>query len=462
MANKRIRDLDDGSGNVASTDSVVVDRAALDEAERVTLEQAVTATTAVVDADIGSTVQAYAAVLDATTASFLVADESKLDAIEALADVTDATNVAAAGAHMSGGTDVPVTDGGTGSSTASDARTALGVAIGSDVQAYAVALDNVSGTNTGDEAAASATVAGVAELATIAEVDTGTDTGRTITPAGLAGSALAGEVTANTAKATNATHPGEVTGSGALTVDKTAITGQGLVTPTTSDHVLIADASDSDNLKKALWPASGSGDMTAAVYDAATVTEQLVGLTATQTLTNKTLTSPTLTTPDLGTPSALVATNATGTAASLTVGATTGVEAGADVTDATNVVAALAANTANVDINDNALLQVGPIEERVNTVATSGATEALDVSEYGVHDITMDEACTFTFSNPAASGEATTFELILRGAFTPTFPASVDWPDGTAPPYTTPTVFLFQTVDGGTTWLGFSPGKAIA
>ncbi len=36
----------------------------------------------------------------------------------------------------------------------------------------------------------------------------------------------------------------------------------------------------------------GSGDMTKVVYDAANVVEQLTGLTATQTLTNKTLTSP--------------------------------------------------------------------------------------------------------------------------------------------------------------------------
>lgn len=36
----------------------------------------------------------------------------------------------------------------------------------------------------------------------------------------------------------------------------------------------------------------GSGDMTKAVYDASNIGEQLVGLTATQTLTNKTLTSP--------------------------------------------------------------------------------------------------------------------------------------------------------------------------
>lgn len=42
------------------------------------------------------------------------------------------------------------------------------------------------------------------------------------------------------------------------------------------------------------------------------ITDTLVSLTATQTLTNKTLTSPTLTAPALGTPTALVLTNATG------------------------------------------------------------------------------------------------------------------------------------------------------
>lgn len=40
---------------------------------------------------------------------------------------------------------------------------------------------------------------------------------------------------------------------------------------------------------------AGGGDMAAATYDPATIAEQLVGLTATQTLTNKTLTQPTIT-----------------------------------------------------------------------------------------------------------------------------------------------------------------------
>lgn len=86
-------------------------------------------------------------------------------------------------------------------------------------------LGNQSGTNTGDEAAASATVAGIVELATIAEVDTGTDTVRAVTPAGLAGSALAAAVAANSAKVTNATHTGDVTGSGVLAIGALKVTG---------------------------------------------------------------------------------------------------------------------------------------------------------------------------------------------------------------------------------------------
>jgi hypothetical protein len=43
LANKRIRNYDDGSANVQSTDVIGIDRAALDELEKVTLAQAVTA-----------------------------------------------------------------------------------------------------------------------------------------------------------------------------------------------------------------------------------------------------------------------------------------------------------------------------------------------------------------------------------------------------------------------------------
>jgi len=104
---------------------------------------------------------------------------------------------------------------------------------------------------------------------------------------------------------------------------------------------------------------------------------------------------------------------------------------------------------------------IGAVESNVLTVAATGATETLDTATYGVFDCTMDQPCEFTFSNPAPSGKATIFTLILRGAYAPTLPASVDWA-GAAPGYATPSQYVFTTVDGGTTWLGQLVGKGFA
>ena len=86
----------------------------------------------------------------------------------------------------------------------------------------------------------------------------------------------------------------------------------------------------------------------------------------------------------------------------------------------------------------------------VNTVAASGATETLPAT-HAAHRVTMDEACEFTFSNPTAGH---TFLLWLSGAFTPTFPGSVDWNAATPPTYATPSLYAFTTMDAGTTWGG--------
>jgi hypothetical protein len=94
----------------------------------------------------------------------------------------------------------------------------------------------------------------------------------------------------------------------------------------------------------------------------------------------------------------------------------------------------------------------------VTVVAASGATRALAATA-GMFDVTMSQNCTFTFDNPPVAGRS--FALVLRGAFIPTFPASVKWSGG-APGYVAPALYTFTTVDTGATWFGSQVGKAFA
>jgi len=109
---------------------------------------------------IGIDVQAYNAKLDdisavaVTDSIFIVGDgtnfvgESGLTARTSLGLGTIATqdsdNIDITGGSVTGITDITIADGGTGASTAEDARTNLGVAIGSDVQAHDDKLDDIS------------------------------------------------------------------------------------------------------------------------------------------------------------------------------------------------------------------------------------------------------------------------------------------------------------------------------
>ena len=96
----------------------------------------------------------------------------------------------------------------------------------------------------------------------------------------------------------------------------------------------------------------------------------------------------------------------------------------------------------------------------------SGAAYTIDLTRGNVHETTLTDNCTFTFSNPPPSGIAGSFTLILKqdgtGSRTATWPASVDWPSGTAPTLTTTAsavdIVSFTTTDGGTIWWGFPGG----
>lgn len=103
----------------------------------------------------------------------------------------------------------------------------------------------------------------------------------------------------------------------------------------------------------------------------------------------------------------------------------------------------------------NAYIESG--EYPVNTQTVTGAYTV--PATHAAHKLTMTGDTTLTFTAPTAGH---TFALLLAGAHTPTFPASVDWSGATAPTYGTPSLYVFTTFDSGTTWLGSQVGSAFA
>jgi hypothetical protein len=100
-----------------------------------------------------------------------------------------------------------------------------------------------------------------------------------------------------------------------------------------------------------------------------------------------------------------------------------------------------------------------------SAVGSTGATRTFDLSVANFFSATLDQACTFTFSNPPASGDFGAFvlELTNGGAFAITYPASVDFVGGVAPTLTASGVdqLVFTTRDGGTTYFAFVAGLDI-
>lgn len=99
-------------------------------------------------------------------------------------------------------------------------------------------------------------------------------------------------------------------------------------------------------------------------------------------------------------------------------------------------------------------------------VTVPAGTVDFDIELGNVFDITMDQATTFTFSNPPASGRAGSFTAIFRqdatAGRTITLPASVDWEGLTPPTFSNAAnqvdIVSFLTIDGGTTWFAFLGG----
>ncbi len=109
--------------------------------------------------------------------------------------------------------------------------------------------------------------------------------------------------------------------------------------------------------------------------------------------------------------------------------------------------------------------------QQESTALTSGTSVTLDLNAGTVFTITLAHNIgTFTWSNPASSGYASVFSLKVTqdgtGGRTISWPASVDWASGTAPTLSSGAndvdVFVFLTVDGGTTYYGFTSGQDLS
>ena len=141
---------------------------------------------------------------------------------------------------------------------------------------------------------------------------------------------------------------------------------------------------------------------------------------------------------------------------------------GSAATARSNLAAVGTSHTGDVDITGE--LVVDSYNETYAAVTSTSNATTIDCETGNAFSHTLTENTTFTFSNPPASGTAYGFALrIVQDAsasgYTVTWPTSVDWPSATAPTLTATASavdwFVFNTVDGGTTWYGFTAGQAL-
>jgi hypothetical protein len=101
----------------------------------------------------------------------------------------------------------------------------------------------------------------------------------------------------------------------------------------------------------------------------------------------------------------------------------------------------------------------------VVVVAASGSALNLDMAAANIFDVTLTANCTFTISNPPASGSYGFLGLILRqdatGGRSITFPSSVDFGAAGTPSISTGASqvsrLTLDTVNGGTSFYGSAP-----
>lgn len=125
-------------------------------------------------------------------------------------------------------------------------------------------------------------------------------------------------------------------------------------------------------------------------------------------------------------------------------------------------------STAWTSLSEYASPAAARLEEASDTVAASGAAEALDLSAASIFNVTLTDNCTFSFANSPSDGFGFTLILVQdgTGSRTVTWPVSVEWAGGSPPALTgtagSKDILTFMTDDGGTTWYGFVAGLDVS
>lgn len=119
--------------------------------------------------------------------------------------------------------------------------------------------------------------------------------------------------------------------------------------------------------------------------------------------------------------------------------------------------------TGAINMADN-IIQRPEIKDYSETlvIANTSTAYTCDLETANNYELTLTGNCTFTFSNPPASGKIGNLTIILindaTAGRTITWPTSVKWPNGSIPTRTTTAsavdVWTFITTNGGTTWRG--------
>jgi hypothetical protein len=435
------------------------------------------------------------------------------------------TTVTISGGSITGITDLAIADGGTGASTASVARTNLGLAIGTNVQAYDAGLQSISGlTTTADQmiyttssdtyATTSLTSAGRALLD-----DASASAQRTTLGLGTLATQDANSVaiTGGTISGiSNISDPGTSLPYTFSTTTTDSDPGSGIVrlnnaTQNAATEIYIDDEdNDGTNVSGVIALLAG-GNNPSSVLGYVTIrkefapenfiTMKITTLTSASGYTKLvgTVEASSSATPfsdtdnlyfsidvsgDKGDPGDLSGPGSStdnavvrwdGTSGSLvqssgwilsdadalTAGGTLDMDGNALTVDAV-------ALSGVVSGNDQEMNRVKLKDYSETTViANTGATYTIDLESGNVFNLTLTGNCTYTFSNPPASGSAGAFTLIQNqdgtGSRTVAWPASVEWAGGSAPTITSTAsstdVFTFITTDGGTIWYGFTGGQ---